>query len=105
MAVWALGEALLDVRCLLEGKRVPVIKTASDWKMDLAGLLEMGRSGRLIDGEGGDGNGSGTDYKGYLRILIFGGYDTDLVYRMMDVMQVVTARKQPEFLWQTVYVR
>ena len=97
MAVWALGEALLDVRCLLEGKRVPVIKTASDWKMDLAGLLEMGRSGRLIDGEGGDGNGSGTDYKGYLRILIFGGYDTDLVYRMMDVMQVVTARKQPGF--------
>ena len=97
MAVWALGEALLDVRCLLEGKRVPVIKTASDWKMDLAGLLEMGRSGRLIDGEGGDGNGSGTDYKGYLRILIFGGYDTDLVYRMLDVMQVVTARKQPGF--------
>ena len=27
MAVWALGEALLDVRYLLEGKRVPVFKT------------------------------------------------------------------------------
>ena len=95
MAVWALGEALLDVRCLLEGKRVPVFKNGTDWKLDLAGLLEMGRSGSLTDGEGG--NGSGTDYKGYLRILIFGGYDTDLVYRMMDVMQVVTARKQPGF--------
>ena len=55
----------------------------------------MGRSGSLTDGEGG--NGSGTDYKGYLRILIFGGYDTDLVYRMMDVMQIVTAEKQPGF--------
>ena len=95
MAVWALGEALLDVRCLLEGKRVPVFKTGTDWKLDLAGLLEMGRSGSLTDGEGG--NGSGTDYKGYLRILIFGGYDTDLVYRMMDVMQIVTAEKQPGF--------
>lgn len=96
MAVWALGEALLDVRCLLEGKKVPVFKTVSDWKLDLAGLLEMGRSGSLIDGEGG-GDGSGIDYEGYLRILIFGGYDTDLVYRMMDVMQIVTARKQPGF--------
>ena len=95
MAVWALGEALLDVRCLLEGKRVPVFKNGTDWKLDLAGLLEMGRSGSLTDGEGG--NGSGTDYKGYLRILIFGGYDTDLVYRMMDVMQIVTAEKQPGF--------
>lgn len=96
MAVWALGEALLDVQCLLEGKKVPVFKTVSDWKLDLAGLLEMGRSGSLIDGEGG-GDGSGIDYEGYLRILIFGGYDTDLVYRMMDVMQIVTARKQPGF--------
>lgn len=96
MAVWALGEALLDVRCLLEGKKVPVFKTVSDWKLDLAGLLEMGRSGSLIDGEGG-GDGSGIDYEGYLRILIFGGYDTDLVYRMMDVMQIVTERKQPGF--------
>lgn len=96
MAVWALGEALLDVRCLLEGKKVPVFKTVSDWKLDLAGLLEMGRSGSLIDGEGG-GDGIGIDYEGYLRILIFGGYDTDLVYRMMDVMQIVTARKQPGF--------
>lgn len=96
MAVWALGEALLDVRCLLEGKKVPVFKTVSDWKLDLAGLLEMGRRGSLIDGEGG-GDGSGIDYEGYLRILIFGGYDTDLVYRMMDVMQIVTARKQPGF--------
>lgn len=97
MAVWALGEALLDVRCLLDGDKVPVFKTASDWKLDLAGLLEMGRSGSLMGGEGGVENGNGTDYKGYLRILIFGGYDTDLVYRMMDVMQIVTAGKQPGF--------
>lgn len=83
------------MRYLLEGKRVPVFKTGSDWKLDLAGLLEMGRSGSLIDEEGG--NGSGADYKGYLRILIFGAYDTDLVYRMMDVMQIVTAVKQPGF--------
>lgn len=96
MAVWALAEALLDVRHLLEGKRVPVFKTASDWKLDLAGLLEMGKEGSLIDREEG-GNGKGIDYKGYMRILIFGSYDTDLVYRMMDVMQLVTAGKQPGF--------
>ena len=53
-----------------KGKGYRFLRLGSDWKLDLAGLLEMGRSGSLIDEEGG--NGSGADYKGYLRILIFG---------------------------------
>lgn len=98
MAVWALGEALMDVKNLLEGGRIPVLKTASDWKLDLDGLLEIGRKGSLGGMETGDSHGGGgLDYKGYLRILIFGGYDRDMVYRMMDVMQLVISRVQPGF--------
>lgn len=98
MAAWALGEALVDVRCLLDGGRIPVFKASSDWKLGLDGLLDLGERGSLGDMGTKDGNeGKGTDYKGYLRVLIFGGYGTDLVYRMMDVMQLVIGREQPGF--------
>ena len=42
MTVWALGEALADVRCLLEGGKVPLVKSSSQWKLDLQGLLDLG---------------------------------------------------------------
>lgn len=97
MSVWALGEALVDVRCLLNGEKVPVLKSKSDWKLELEELLDIGRSRGL--GANGDmrGDGKGLDYKGYMRILIFGGYSSDMVYRMMDVMQMNICREQSGF--------
>ena len=47
MQIWALGEALLDVRCLLEGGCIPFIKAGSDWRLDLDGLLEIGKQKSL----------------------------------------------------------
>ncbi|MCC8026050.1 MAG: DUF5702 domain-containing protein [Clostridium sp.] len=98
MAVWALGEALLDVRELLDKGRVPIFKTQDQWNLGLEGLLNMGRNKSLGDkGLTGSGGKSGTDYKGYLRILLFTGYGADMIYRMMDVMQINIGRNQPEF--------
>ena len=88
----------MDVRSLLGGGKVPLWKTETDWKLSLEGLLEIGKNGGLGDGEtdGGTG-GRGMDYKGYLRFLIFGSYNSSLVYRMMDVMQLVIGKGQPGF--------
>ena len=97
MTVWALGEALADVRALLDGGRVPFLKTRNQWKMSLDQLLDIGRNGRLPDGEAADDGGNGLSYKGYLRILIFGGYGTGMVYRMMDIMEVNIERGQNGF--------
>lgn len=99
MAAWALGEALWDVRIMLSEGKVPLFKTAGDWKMGLDSLLQTGKSRRLAEGgqtSGGDGHG-GLTYKGYIRILIFGGYKKEMIYRMMDVMQLVIGRDQPGF--------
>lgn len=97
ITVWALGEALADVRCLLEGGKVPLIKNSSQWKLDLEGLLEMGKRGRLPDGIGQRQEEGGMDYRGYLRLMLFGGYDEDRVYRMMDVIQAELEKEQPGF--------
>lgn len=98
MTVWALGEALVDVRCLLEGGNVPLIKNASQWKLDLQGLLDIGARGRLPEGAGKAEEGeSGLDHKGYLRLMLFGGYKEEQVYRMMDVIQTELGKSQPGF--------
>ena len=105
MAAWALGEAIMDVRDLLDGGRIPLIKMADDWKLDLDGLLDMGKKRKLsaegtgLQKEAGTPGETrnGLDYKGYIRILIFGGYGPELVYRMMDVMQMNIRREQPGF--------
>lgn len=96
MSVWALGEALRDVRELLDGGKVPVLKTRDDWELSLDQLIFMGSSKKLPD-EAGSGGKRGLDYKGYMRIFIFGGYGTALVYRMMDIMQINIEGKQPGF--------
>ena len=98
MTVWALGEALTDVRCLLEGGKVPLVKNGSQWKLDLQGLLDLGAKGRLPAGSWEEtGEKSGLDYKGYLRLMLFGGYNKERVYRMMDVIQTELRKEQPDF--------
>lgn len=97
MSVWALGEALMDVRCLLDGGKVPVLKTREDWRLSLDELLSIGKNRGLGDMGSWDGKTGGLSYKGYMRILIFGSYKADLVYRMMDVMEINIGKKQSGF--------
>lgn len=47
MGVWALGEAVLDVRALFDGEKVPFLKTQDSWRLDLDGLVEMGKQGEI----------------------------------------------------------
>lgn len=98
MAAWALGEALMDVRDLLDKDKVPLFKTAEEWNLSLEGLLTIGRNKGLGDkGLSGNREGRGQDYRGYLRILLFAAYGTEIIYRMMDVMQINIGKKQPGF--------
>lgn len=94
MTVWALGESILDVKALLAGNRVPLIKSKDTWKLDLAGLLSLGEKGKAEDSQDG---GKGTDYEGYLKLLLFVEPAERLYYRIMDVIQMNIARTQKGF--------
>ncbi len=96
LSVWALGEALVDVRILMDGGTIPFVKTEADWKLGINELLELGRGKGLP--ENNREEGSGLDYTGYLRILCFWQYSREMVYRMMDVIQLAVSREQPGFL-------
>lgn len=94
MTIWALGESLADVRSLLAGGRVPLIKTKDTWKLDLDSLLALGEYGKL---DGAEDSGNGKDYEGYLKLMMLIEPAERIYYRIMDVIQMNIARKQPGF--------
>ncbi len=69
LGIWALGQAIADVRLLLQDGRVPLIHTKDSWTLDLSGLLKLGK-GQGIDM--GDHKGSGLSYRDYLRAFLYG---------------------------------
>ncbi|MDO5415842.1 MAG: DUF5702 domain-containing protein [Lachnospiraceae bacterium] len=94
MSVWAFGEAVADVKVLLEKGKVPVIKGREDWRLSLDGLLDFAGKGRL--GELSETE-NGLNYQQYLTLLLMTCPGTQLLYRIMDVIQLNIARTQPGF--------
>ena len=84
MSVWALGEALMDVKGLLAGKKVVLLKTSEDWTLDVENLLVLGRDGTLKAG----GGECGLSYLSWLKILLFVEPAVRQEYRIMDVIQL-----------------
>lgn len=79
---WAYIESVQDVKLLLEGGRVPILKTASDWQTDLENILNF--SGAPVDGE----ETGGLTYQQYLSVLLLMEKEENLLFSMMDVMEM-----------------
>ena len=58
VAVWALAESVEDVKILLSGKKLPIVKTESDWRTDLS---HLGAGAGTIETKS-----EGLDYENYL---------------------------------------
>lgn len=80
---WAYVESLWDVKCLLNGGRVPIMKTAADWKTGIADVI--GFSGDIPNDTAG---GHGLGYEDYLRIMLCLENDTKKNMRVMDIMEM-----------------
>lgn len=84
---WAYAEAVYDVRMLLAGKNVPLIKTSQSWHFSLQGMLNM--TDESIESE----KTEGLDYKEYLNLLLAVSPEKEKVFRMMDIAEM-DVRKQ-----------
>lgn len=90
VTVWALLESASDVRTLLSGGRVKVLKRYGDFHVSLAQILEEG-AGALPEAPSGGGNtaeeaGEGLDYTGWIRFLMLTRNRELLRFRMMDLI-------------------
>ncbi len=94
MGVWAVGEAVMDLRTLFAGGKVPLWKQDGDWQLSLDGLLEMGAERTCPETETGQ---RGFGYEEYLKLLMFLTDHQDLQMRMLDLMQMNLQRKETGF--------
>ncbi|MDD3339727.1 MAG: DUF5702 domain-containing protein [Lachnospiraceae bacterium] len=94
---WAYAESLLDVRGLLAGKKVPLVKSTASWQLSLRNIPTM-----LTDMDAlCKDNSSGMTYKDYLRVLLLLKSDAHKVSTCMDMIentvQHIVGREQ--FRW------
>lgn len=94
MGVWAFGEAVTDMKTLLSGGKVPLMKGKEDWNLSLEGLLNFAAGKKL---EGSQSRESGLSYEQYLTIFLFVEPGTRLLYRIMDVIEMNLKREQAGF--------
>lgn len=85
---WAYVESLQDVKTLLNGGRVPIYKTAADWKTGIDSIKNV--KGSLTN----EDSGRGLNYKEYLEVMLFMTNDLDRTFRAMDIMEM-DIRKTP----------
>ena len=75
---------MVDIRSLLKGNRVPLVKTGDSWQLQLSGILKLGTEEDQNDGADTEG---GLRYKDYLRILLFLGNKKKEGMRTLDLIE------------------
>ena len=88
MGVWSYGESIVDVRRLLKGDKLNVIKDNSDWQLSLENLLKMNFDAANISGKSDGEKGGGLSYEDYLGMLLLMMNRTTRNYRVMQAMEL-----------------
>lgn len=87
MGVWSYGESIVDVRRLLKGDKLKLIKDNSDWQLSLDNLLKMNFDAENISGKS-DSKKGGLSYEDYLGMLLLMMNQTTRNYRVMQAMEL-----------------
>lgn len=79
---WAYIESIQDVKLLLAGGKVPLLKSTADWRTDLDSILNF--AGGAVNTE----ETRGFTYQQYLWALLLLEKEEKLLFSMMDVMEM-----------------
>ncbi len=103
MLGWAYAESLYDVKCLLEGEKIPLLKTKESWHYDLGLILTdmdldlfipedlLEENGEVYDENETEGKTDrvfALSYADYLRIFLALSPLEEQTFRMMDVVEM-----------------
>lgn len=82
IAAWAYMESVQDVRALLAGDKIALVKSANQWTVDTENLLESFQKTSKAKN-----CSNGWNYSEYLKFLLYAKSQKVLAMRMMDVME------------------
>ena len=86
---WAYAESVYDVRSLMQGGRIPLLKSRETWHYSLSGMLDFASDTR-IEEEGTEG--TGLSYADYLRVFLATEGVREKTFRAMDIMEMDVRR-------------
>ncbi|MGN0362107.1 MAG: DUF5702 domain-containing protein [Bilifractor sp.] len=81
---WAYGESILDLQVLVQGGKIPLVKSAESWQLSIENI---GRFSEAAKTERKSSPG-GLDYEDYLRILLFTRSEKLLTGRIMNLTEL-----------------
>lgn len=96
VACWSYAETLVEIKSLLAGNRIPILKTEQNWLTDINKLDEL----TDMDSINYDGLG-GIDYKGFLMIFMAERINK-LYYRMADIIQLNLQKNNSDFRFENL---
>ena len=82
-AAWATAESFNDAKLLHAGYRVPIVKDAASWAIDIDGLLKK-KTDKMFKPD----VNKGQTYKDYMRILLFIEDNDIKTARILDLIQI-----------------
>lgn len=77
---WAYAESVYDIKTLMAGERVPLMKDSATWHYDLDTALSLGNNSRITES-------TGLSYEDYLRILMMLQNEETLTARAMNMVE------------------
>lgn len=82
IAAWAYAESILDVRTLLSGGKIAILKTGNEWTTDIFHISEsFQNAGKAKECE------NGLSYSGYLQAFFCLEQQAQLNYRALNLME------------------
>ena len=78
---WAFAESIYDLQCLMQGGKIPLMKTSGTWHFNLENALNLAGNTNVSGGRG-------LGYPDYLRILMWLEDEKTLAERAMDMVEV-----------------
>lgn len=84
LGAWAMAESIVDVKNLLKGEEVSIIKSDSEWNLSLQGAKNLAGS----TSSSSESKPGALNYQQYLRIILLMENKTKLYFRTMDVIQL-----------------
>ena len=88
LGAWSYAESIVDVKDLLSGYRIPVLKKSEDWNLSLSGVKDLASEGLTEESEDIKKKRKGLNYEDYLRGLLISQDRAEQVCRIADLIQL-----------------
>lgn len=92
LLAWAFGESIMDVRSLMSGGKIELLKNRENWKLQLSSVLKLGKED--VDVQKSE---KGLSYREYLRMLLFLQKEEECTMRSLDIVEMNIRQKRGNF--------